>query len=164
MRVPVNAHIMTDAGASVTPRAARVPPATVGQNTDTPVAEYPAAAQPQPADYAVTPRAAPDVDPRTAGLDAGHGPLACPDSTAAGAGAPVPPAWPAWSRPPRPWAWPIRARVRKRPSLCSWAGRSRLPTPCRRAPPWISRTRTTILAESKATRWRSPARSISTKP
>src|SRR5690606_13667033 len=34
MRVPVNAHIMTDEGASVTLQATGVPPVIVGQNTD----------------------------------------------------------------------------------------------------------------------------------
>ncbi|WP_343819724.1 retention module-containing protein, partial [Castellaniella daejeonensis] len=83
MRVPVNAHIMTDEGASVTLQASGVPPVIVGQNTDMLVTEDLAAAQPQPADNAVTPPADPVVDQVLAALDAGQDPFAILDPTAA---------------------------------------------------------------------------------
>src|SRR5690606_14565194 len=83
MRVPVNAHIMTDEGASVTLQATGVPPVIVGQNTDMLVTDDLAAAQPQPADNAVTPPAAPVVDQVLAALDAGQDPFAILDPTAA---------------------------------------------------------------------------------
>ncbi len=83
MRVPVNAHIMTDEGASVTLQATGVPPVIVGQNTDILVTDDLAAAQPQPADNAVTPPADPVVDQVLAALDAGQDPFAILDPTAA---------------------------------------------------------------------------------
>ncbi|WP_415831051.1 retention module-containing protein, partial [Castellaniella denitrificans] len=83
MRVPVNAHIMTDEGASVTLQATGVPPVIVGQNTDMLVTDDLAAAQPQPADNAVTPPADPVVDQVLAALDAGQDPFAILDPTAA---------------------------------------------------------------------------------
>ncbi|MGE4439316.1 MULTISPECIES: retention module-containing protein, partial [Alcaligenaceae] len=83
MRVPVNAHIMTDEGASVTLQATGVPPVIVGQNTDMLVSEDLAAAQPQPADNAVTPPADPVADQILAALDAGQDPFAILDPTAA---------------------------------------------------------------------------------
>ncbi|WP_323025418.1 retention module-containing protein, partial [Castellaniella sp.] len=83
MRVPVNAHIMTDESASVTLQATGVPPVIVGQNTDMLVTDDLAAAQPQPADNAVTPPADPVVDQVLAALDAGQDPFAILDPTAA---------------------------------------------------------------------------------
>jgi len=83
MRVPVNAHIMTDEGASVTLQATGVPPVIVGQNTDMLVTEDLAAAHPQPADNAVTPPADPVADQILAALDAGQDPFAILDPTAA---------------------------------------------------------------------------------
>src|SRR5690606_24731556 len=83
MRVPVNAHIMTDEGASVTLQATGVPPVIVGQNTDMLVTEDLAAAQPQPADNAVTPPADNVADQILAALDAGQDPFAILDPTAA---------------------------------------------------------------------------------
>ncbi|WP_368643300.1 retention module-containing protein [Castellaniella ginsengisoli] len=83
MRVPVNAHILTDEGASVTLQANGVPPVIVGQNTDMLVTEDLAAAQPQPADNAVTPPADPIADQVLAALDAGQDPFAILDPTAA---------------------------------------------------------------------------------
>ncbi len=83
MRVPVNAHIMTDEGASVTLQATGVPPVIVGQNTDMLVTDDLAAAQPQPADNAATPPADPAADQALAALDAGQDPFAILDPTAA---------------------------------------------------------------------------------
>ncbi|MHA3905300.1 retention module-containing protein [Castellaniella sp. WN] len=83
MRVPVDAHIMTDEGASVTLQATGVPPVIVGQNTDMLITEDLAAAQPQPADNAVAPPADPVVDQVLAALDAGQDPFAILDPTAA---------------------------------------------------------------------------------
>ncbi|MGA0583484.1 MAG: retention module-containing protein, partial [Castellaniella sp.] len=83
MRVPVDARIMTDEGASVTLQATGVPPVIVGQNTDMLVSDDLAAAQPQPADNAVTPPADPVVDQVLAALDAGQDPFAILDPTAA---------------------------------------------------------------------------------
>lgn len=83
MRVPVNAHIMTDEGASVTLQANGVPPVIVGQNTDMLVTEDLAAAQPQPADNAVAPPADSVADQVLAALDAGQDPFAILDPTAA---------------------------------------------------------------------------------
>ncbi len=83
MRVPVDARIMTDEGASVTLQATGVPPVIVGQNTDMLVTEDLAAAQPQPVDNAVTPPADPVVDQVLAALDAGQDPFAILDPTAA---------------------------------------------------------------------------------
>ncbi|MDY0309848.1 MAG: retention module-containing protein, partial [Castellaniella sp.] len=83
MRVPVNARILTDEGASVTLQANGVPPVIVGQNTDMLVTEDLAAAQPQPADNAVTPPADPVAAQVLAALDAGQDPFAILDPTAA---------------------------------------------------------------------------------
>ncbi|MGB6008633.1 retention module-containing protein, partial [Castellaniella sp.] len=83
MRVPVDAHILTDGGASVTLQATGVPPVIVGQNTDMLVSDDLAAAQPQPADNAVTPPADPVADQVLAALDAGQDPFAVLDPTAA---------------------------------------------------------------------------------
>ncbi|MFA7475999.1 MAG: retention module-containing protein, partial [Castellaniella sp.] len=83
MRVPVDAHIVTGEGASVTLQATGVPPVIVGQSTDMLVSEDLAAAQPQPADHAVTPPADSVVDQVLAALDAGQDPFAVLDPTAA---------------------------------------------------------------------------------
>ncbi|HET8596219.1 MAG TPA: retention module-containing protein [Castellaniella sp.] len=83
MRVPVDAHILTDGGASVTLQATGVPPVIVGQNTDMLVSEDLAQAQPQPADNAVTPPADPVADQVLAALDAGQDPFSVLDPTAA---------------------------------------------------------------------------------
>ncbi|MFC4297050.1 retention module-containing protein [Castellaniella hirudinis] len=83
MRVPVNAHILTNEGASVTLQANGVPPVIIGQNTDMLVTDDLAAAQPQPADNAVTPPADTVADQVLAALDAGQDPFAILDPTAA---------------------------------------------------------------------------------
>lgn len=83
MRVPVNAHILTDESASVTLQGAGVPPVVVGQNTDMLVTEDLAQAQPQAAENAVA--APPDAVATQvlAALDAGEDPFAILDPTAA---------------------------------------------------------------------------------
>ncbi|MGB3706238.1 MAG: retention module-containing protein [Castellaniella sp.] len=83
MRVPVNAHILTNEGASVTLQANGVPPVIVGQNTDMLVSDDLAAANPQPADNAVAPPADTTADQILAALDAGQDPFAILDPTAA---------------------------------------------------------------------------------
>ncbi|HET8596220.1 MAG TPA: retention module-containing protein, partial [Castellaniella sp.] len=83
MRVPVDAHILTDGGASVTLQATGVPPVIVGQNTDMLVSDDLAQAQPQPADHAVAPPADPVADQVLAALDAGQDPFSVLDPTAA---------------------------------------------------------------------------------
>ncbi|WP_198150022.1 retention module-containing protein [Castellaniella caeni] len=83
MRVPVDAHILTDSGASVTLQATGVPPVIVGQNTDMVVTDDLAQAQPQPADNAVAPPADPVADQVLAALDAGQDPFDTLDPTAA---------------------------------------------------------------------------------
>ncbi|WP_298018321.1 retention module-containing protein [uncultured Castellaniella sp.] len=83
MRVPVDAHILTDGGASVTLQATGVPPVIVGQNTDMLVSDDLAQVQPQPADNAVAPPADPVANQVLAALDAGQDPFAVLDPTAA---------------------------------------------------------------------------------
>ena len=83
MRVPVNAHIMTDEGASVTLQANGVPPVIVGQNTDMVITDDLAAANPQPADNAIAAPAASAADQVLAALEAGQDPFAVLDPTAA---------------------------------------------------------------------------------
>ncbi|WP_322998835.1 retention module-containing protein [Castellaniella sp.] len=83
MRVPVDAHILTDGGASVTLQATGVPPVIVGQNTDMLVSDDLASATPQPAENAVAAPADPVADQVLAALDAGQDPFAVLDPTAA---------------------------------------------------------------------------------
>ncbi|MGB5807253.1 hypothetical protein, partial [Castellaniella sp.] len=54
MRVPVDARILTDKGASVILQADGVPAVILGQNTDMLVTSELAQADPTPADHAVT--------------------------------------------------------------------------------------------------------------
>ena len=83
MRVPANAHILTDEGASVTLQPNGVPPVIVGQNSDMLVTPDLATAEPQPADNAVAAPADPVADQILAALDAGQDPFANLDPTAA---------------------------------------------------------------------------------
>ncbi|MGB6241107.1 MAG: retention module-containing protein, partial [Castellaniella sp.] len=83
MRVPVDAHILTDSGASVTLQATGVPPVIVGQNTDMLVTADLAQAQPQPVDNAVATPTDTVADQVLAALDAGQDPFNILDPTAA---------------------------------------------------------------------------------
>lgn len=83
MRVPVNAHILTDEGASVTLQAAGVPPVIVGQNTNMLVTDDLASAQPQPADNAAMSPIDAVTSPVLAALDAGQDPFDLMEPTAA---------------------------------------------------------------------------------
>ncbi|WP_298018330.1 retention module-containing protein [uncultured Castellaniella sp.] len=83
MRVPVNASILTDEGASVILQVDGVPAVILGQNTDMLVSADLAQAQPQPAEHAVAVPADPVADQVLAALDAGQDPFAVLDPTAA---------------------------------------------------------------------------------
>ncbi|WP_322998836.1 retention module-containing protein [Castellaniella sp.] len=83
MRVPVDAHILTDEGASVTLQATGVPPVIVGQNTDMLVSDDLAQVQPLAVDHAVTPPVDSIADQVLAALDAGQDPFGVLDPTAA---------------------------------------------------------------------------------
>lgn len=83
MRVPANANILTDQGASVTLQATGVPPVIVGQSTDMLVTEDLAQAQPLAADNAVATPTDSIADQVLAALDAGEDPFALLEATAA---------------------------------------------------------------------------------
>jgi len=83
MRVPVDARILTDKGASIILQADGVPAVILGQNTDMLVTSELAQAHPVPADHAVAAPADPIVTQVLAALDAGQDPFAVLDPTAA---------------------------------------------------------------------------------
>ncbi|MBN9403758.1 MAG: retention module-containing protein, partial [Burkholderiales bacterium] len=83
MRVPADAHILTEEGASVTLQADGTPPVVIGENTDMVVTDDIAAAQPQPAEHAVTPPTADVAGQVLAALQAGEDPFEILDPTAA---------------------------------------------------------------------------------
>ena len=83
MRVPVDARILTDKGASIILQADGVPAVILGQNTDMLVTSELAQAHPVPADHAVAAPADPVATQVLAALDAGQDPFSVLDPTAA---------------------------------------------------------------------------------
>ncbi|MFC4297053.1 retention module-containing protein [Castellaniella hirudinis] len=83
MRVPVDARILTDEGASIILQADGIPAVILGQNTDMLVTADLAQADPVPVDHAVAAPADAVAAQVLAALDAGQDPFAVLDPTAA---------------------------------------------------------------------------------
>ncbi|MGB7525532.1 MAG: retention module-containing protein [Castellaniella sp.] len=83
MRVPADARILTDEGASIILQADGIPAVILGQNTDMLVTADLAQADPVPVDHAVAAPADAIADRVLAALDAGQDPFAILDPTAA---------------------------------------------------------------------------------